>query len=61
MYDLYLRNFICKALSLSCSISEAMDGAMRPPPVPQKAKRPQVAPPADEPAPKRIELLGEMM
>lgn len=34
----------------------AMDGAMRPPPVPQKAKRGQVAPPADEPAPKRIEL-----
>eukprot|EP00434_Breviolum_minutum_P007432 symbB.v1.2.006556.t1/scaffold391.1/size216359/11 len=36
--------------------SEAMDGAMRPPPVPQKTKRGQVAPPADEPAPKRIEL-----
>lgn len=38
----------------------AMDGAMRPPPVPQKAKRPQVAPPADEPAPKRIELGEEL-
>ncbi|CAL1137437.1 unnamed protein product [Cladocopium goreaui] len=37
-----------------------MDGAMRPPPVPQKAKRPQVAPPADEPAPKRIELGEEL-
>lgn len=40
------------------AMTEAMDGAMRPPPVPQKAKRAQVAPPADEPAPKRIELLG---
>lgn len=38
----------------------AMDGAMRPPPVPQKAKRPQVAPPADEPVPKRIELGDEL-
>lgn len=38
----------------------AMDGAMRPPPVPQKAKRSQVAPPADEPAPKRIELGDEL-
>lgn len=38
----------------------AMDGAMRPPRVPQKAKRPQVAPPADEPAPKRIELGEEL-
>lgn len=36
-----------------------MDGAMRPPPVPQKTKRGQVAPPADEPAPKRIEQLGK--
>ncbi|CAK9077141.1 Beta-catenin-like protein 1 (Nuclear-associated protein) (NAP) [Durusdinium trenchii] len=34
-----------------------MDGAMRPPPVPAKRKA-AVAPPADEPAPKRIELLG---
>ncbi|CAK9077284.1 Beta-catenin-like protein 1 (Nuclear-associated protein) (NAP) [Durusdinium trenchii] len=32
-----------------------MDGAMRPPPVPAKRKA-AVAPPADEPAPKRIEL-----
>lgn len=38
----------------------AMDGAMRPPRVPQKAKRPQEAPPADEPAPKRIELGEEL-
>eukprot|EP00913_Durusdinium_trenchii_P027225 g25543.t1 len=38
-------------------MAEAMDGAMRPPPVPAKRKA-AVAPPADEPAPKRIELLG---